>query len=199
MDAVFTVDVSRSIGKKNFRLIQGFLKNISEVINISPECSHAAVILFKADASIRFDLNRHTDKEELMKTVSDIAYKDVKGQGTNTPAALDLMRVAGKNGSLGLRDDKIHLGVLITDGNPRLSFQGVSVGEMEARTRRASKELHGSNIYNEIYAIGIGKIDQKILTSIASSADNILQVDGFSESSIDELRKRLTTELCTGE
>ena len=134
-----------------------------------------------------------------MKAVNDIAYKQVKGHGTNTPAALDLMRVAGKNGSLGLRDGFINLGVLITDGNPRLSFQRVSAGVMKDRTRRASKELHGSNIYNEIYAVGIGKIDSEVLTSIASSTDNILRADRFSESRIDELRKILIRELCTGE
>ena len=127
MDSVVVVDVSNSIGGQNFGLVKDFLVGIIDVMNISQECSHVAVILFKADVSIRFDLNRHTDKDELIEAVSDIAYRSVRGRGTNTPEALDVIRLAAQNGSLGLRDGIVHLGVVITDGNPRLSFQGVSV------------------------------------------------------------------------
>ena len=199
MDGVFALDVSNSIGGQNFSLVKDFLENILEVVNISPECSHAALILFKADVRIRFDLNRHTDKDELIEAVRDITYKSVSGRGTNTPEALDVMRIAAQNGSLGLRDGFVHLGVVITDGNPRLSFQGVSVAEMERRTRVASRALHGSNIYNEIYAIGIGNIDDEVLANISSSTDNILQVAMFNESLLDVLRRRLVTQICRRE
>ena len=196
MDGVFVLDVSNSIGKQNFGLVKDFVEDILEVVNISSECSHAVLILFKSDVRIRFDLNRYTNKSELIEAVQSISYKSAKGRGTNTPEALVVMRIAAQNGSLGLRDGIIHLGVVITDGNPRLGFQGVSVAEMERRTRVASGALHGSNIYNEVYAIGIGKIDDKILENIASSSDNILQVTEFSESLLDELRRSLVTQFC---
>ena len=199
MDGVFVVDVSNSIGGQNFDLVKDFLVDIIDVMNISSECGHAALILFNANVSIRFDLNRYTDKNDLTKAVNDIAYRSVKGRGTNTPEALNVMRIAAQNGSLGLRDGIVHLGVVITDGNPRLSFQGVSVTEMERRTTAAGEALHGSNIYDETFAIGIGKIDDEVLESIASSTDNILQVDEFSESLIDELRRRLVIQLCDRE
>ena len=199
MDGVFALDVSNSIRKDNFGLVKDFLVDILDMVNISPECSHAALILFKADVRIRFDLNRYTNKDELIEAVRDITYESVRGRGTNTPEALDVMRIAAQNGSLGLRDGIVHLGVVITDGNPRLRFQGVSIAEMERRTRVASGALHGSNIYNEVYAIGIGKIDDEVLENIASSSDNILQVAGFNESLLDELRRRLVTQFCDRE
>ena len=124
MDGVFVLDISNSIGSdKNFNLVKDFVTRAIRLVNISAECSHAAVILFAADAAIRFDLDDYTEKAILIEFVNAIKWSNfdrTTRYGTNTPAALDLMREAGQNGKLGLRENTLHIGVVITDGNPYL-------------------------------------------------------------------------------
>ena len=117
---VFVLDISISIkNDNNFNLIKNFVTSTFPVVNISAECSHAAVILFARDAMIRFDLNEYTDVTSLTNAVNEIVYSEIDEQtrtGTNTPSTLDLLRIAGLDGRLGLRDGFVHIGVVITDG-----------------------------------------------------------------------------------
>ena len=63
MDGVFVLDISQSIeSDANFNLMKDFVIRSVSLINISAECSHAAVILFATNATIRFDLDDYTDE-----------------------------------------------------------------------------------------------------------------------------------------
>ena len=156
MDGVFVLDISQSIGNEsNFELMKDFVKSTLPLVNISAECSHAAVVLFAANATIMFNLSKYTDVTNLANAINEIRYSNFTKEtrtGTNSPAALDLIRIAGKDGTLGLRDGFVHIGVFITDGRPHLKHinSGIKGEEANRMTRIAGKRLHEAEIY-EIY------------------------------------------------
>ena len=200
MDAVFVLDISISINNDdNFNLMKNIVTSTFPVVNVSAECSHAAVILFAREATIRFNLNEYTDETSLKKAVDEIVYSGIDEEvrnGTNTPAALDLLRIAGSNGSLGLRDDILHIGVVITDGRPNLKHK--NVGNGKKRTKIAGNKLHKKKIYNQIYAIGIeGKRPLgNTLRLIADPKELVFSIAGFKKGQFTQLRENITRELC---
>ena len=198
------LDVSISIGSDtNFNLMKELVKGTFPLVNVSLECSHAAVILFASDAWIRFDLNEHTDINSLTQAVDEIVYSDISEErrtGTNTPDALDLLRTAGRSSMLGLRDGFIHICVFITDGRPNLKHidQNINQGEANEITEVAGNRLHGAEIYDQIYAIGIegNKPLGQTLEYIADPESLVLQVDGFNQAIFEQLARDLADQFC---
>ena len=205
MDAVFVLDISISIkDDDNFNLMKNFVKNTSYLMNISAECSRAAVILFARDATIRFDLNEYTDENNLTNAVNEIVYSKIDKQtrtGTNTPSALDLLRIAALDGRLGLRDGFVHIGVVITDGRPDLNHLNISRTIARERTETAGNRLREAEIYDQIYAIGIEGNDslEKTLRLIADPEDQVFSIDGFDKEMFAELERNISIHFCDRE
>ena len=205
MDAVFVLDISiNTKDDDNFNLTKNFVKSTSYLMNISAECSHAAVILFARNATIRFDLNEYTDETNLTNAVNEIVYSKVDKQtrtGTNTPSALDLLRIAGLDGRLGLRDGFVHIGVVITDGRPDLNHLNISKTIASERTETAGNRLHEAEIYDQIYAIGIEGNDslEKTLRLIADAEDQVFSIDGFDKEMFAELERNISIHFCDRE
>ena len=208
MDGVFVLDISQSIGSDaNFNLMKDFVIRSIRLVNISAECSHAAVILFAADATIRFDLDDYTDEQSLINAIKAITWSDfdpTTRNGTNTPAALDLMREAGQNGTLRLRDGVLHLGVVITDGNPYLKHINASITDKEAnrRTEDAGDRLHETELFYQIYAIGIkGNVALgDTLKFIADPESLQFSIAGFDDENFVRLQRYvIAEELCNRE
>ena len=202
MDGVFVLDVSISINNDdNFNLIKNFVTSTFAVLNISAECSHAGVILFAKDAMIRFNLNQYTDVSSLTNAVNEIIYSEIDEEtrtGTNTPSALDLLRIASLDGRLGLRDGFVHIGVVITDGRPNLNHQGISRDEANERAETAGNRLHKAEIYDQIYAIGIegNKPLGDTLEYIADPEQLVFPISGFDEELFTELSRNISREFC---
>ena len=205
MDAVFVLDISiNTKDDDNFNLMKNFVKSTSYLMNISAECSRAAVILFARDATIRFDLNEYTDENNLTNAVNEIVYSKVDKQmrtGTNTPSALDLLRIAALDGRLGLRDGFVHIGVVITDGRPDLNHLNISRTIARERTETAGNRLREAEIYDQIYAIGIEGNDslEKTLRLIADAEDQVFSVDGFDKEMFAELERNISIHFCDRE
>ena len=202
MDGVFVLDVSISINNDdNFNLIKNFVTSTFPVLNISAECSHAGVILFAKDAMIRFNLNQYTDVTSLTNAVNGIVYSEIDEEtraGTNTPSALDLLRIAGLDGRLGLRDGFVHIGVVITDGRPNLNHLNISKDEANELTETAGNRLHEAEIYDQIYAIGIegNKPLGDTLRFIADPEELVFPIAGFDDKLFAELRRNISREFC---
>ena len=204
MDGVFVLDASISINNDaNFDLMKDFVTGTFPLVNIADNCSHASVIVFAADAWIWFDLNEYTDVASLTNAVNEIVYSEisqVKRTGTNTPDALDIMRIAGQNGSLGLRDGFVHIGVFITDGRPNLKHIDRSISQTEAnrRTEVAGNRLHEADIFDQIYAIGIegNKPLGQTLEFIADPESLVFPIAGFNESLFMELGRNISLSFC---
>ena len=205
MDAVFVLDISiNTKDDDNFNLTKNFVINTSYLMNISAECSHAAVILFARNATIRFDLNEYTDETNLTNAVNEIVYSKIDKQtrtGTNTPSALDLLRIAGLDGRLGLRDGFVHIGVVITDGRPDLNHLNISKTIASERTETAGNRLHEAEIYDQIYAIGIEGNNslEKTLRLIADPEDQVFSIDGFDKEMFAELERNISIHFCDRE
>ena len=198
------LDVSISIrNDTNFNLMKELVKGTFPLVNVSAECSHAAVILFASDAWIRFDLNEHTDLASLTNAVDEIVYSEISEErrtGTNTPDALDLMRTAGRSSMLGLRDGFVHIGVFITDGRPNLKHidENINQGEANEITEVAGNRLHGAEIYDQIYAIGIegNKPLGQTLEFIADPESLVFPIEGFDETLFQQLGRDLAEQFC---
>ena len=205
MDGVFVLDVSDSLKENHFNIMMNFVTEVVNIVNISAECSHAAVILFKANVVIRFDVNEYTDRDDLIQAIEDIDYDDVHGKGTNTPEALRVLRIDGqKGGRLQLRDNYRHIAVMITDGKPRLNrnfpeygLTKVKVDEMNRRAKAEAELLHDAHIYDQVYAIGVGdKIEDDTLEAIADPMSLAFRVTAFTEELFNQLRDDLAVQFC---
>ena len=205
MDGVFVLDISDSLKENHFNIMMNFVKEVISIVNISAECSHAAVILFKANVVIRFDVNEYTDRVSVLQAIEDIDYDDVHGKGTNTPEALRVLRIDGeKGGRLKLRDDYPHIAVMITDGKPRLDQNFPEYGltkvkgkEMDRRAKAEAELLHDTHIYDQVYAIGVGnKIQNNTLEAIADPMTLAFQVTAFTEELFNQLRDNLAVQFC---
>ena len=197
------LDISISIkDDNNFNLIKKFVTNTFPAVNISAECSHAAVILFARDATIRFDLNEYTDVTSLTNAVNGIVYSEIDEQtrtGTNTSSALDLLRIAGLDGRLGLRDGFVHIGVVITDGRPNLKHLNITdKDEAFEQTETAGNRLHEAEVYDQIYAIGIEENRPlgNTLRFIADPKELVFPIAGFDEELFAELRRNISRQFC---
>ena len=208
MDGVFVLDVSNSIDRNEFDEMINFVVDIFRLVNISAECSHAAVILFKANVVIRFDLNEYTNQDDLIRAIESIDRGSVRGGGTNTPEAVRVLRIAGQNGSLGLRannPDVRKIAVFITDGNPALdkpfpqyNIEKTNRSVLEDRLEKETDELHGANIYDQIYAIGVGNgVNRGTLEEIADPVNLNFLVAGFTPEDFERLRDDIRVTFCS--
>ena len=207
MDGVFVLDVSNSINQREFNEMINFVVNVFRLVNISTECSHAAVMLFKANVVIRFDLNRYTNRDNLTQAVESIDRQRVKGGGTNTPEALRVLRMASQDGSLGLRfnDQNVRkIALMITDGNPALNknfndynIRKTSKKRLRTQLKDEADKLHAASIYDQIYAIGVGSdVNNDTLEEIADPANLNFLVAGFTPEEFERLRENLIVEFC---
>ena len=202
MDAVFVLDVSVSIqNEENFQLMKDLVRSTFDMADISENCSRAAVMLFARQAWISFTLNDHLDKNSLQNALDQIRYDEISRYnhtGTNTPAALNLMLTAAQDGTLGLRNDMVHIAMFITDGRPNIKHLGIPNNMAIEATETAANELHGSEIYDQIYAIGIEgtKPIGRTLNYIAEPSSLVFPISGFNAALFEELGRNITLEFC---
>jgi len=202
MDIVFVLDVSLSIeNEENLQLMKNFVTSLIGFLNISPTCSRAAVILFARDAWINFTLSDHTDVANLRNAIDQIRYNEISRYNhtrTNTPAALNLLRTAAHDGTLGIRDDVVHVALIITKGKPNIKHLGVPNDQATQVTEAAAKTLHQSGIYNQVYAIGIGTTRQlgNTLEIIANPSSLVFPIAGFDPELFEQLVLNVTGEFC---
>ena len=205
IDGVFILDVSQSIPtEEDFQLMKDFVARTFPLVNISANCSRAGLILFASDARIEFNLNEYTDEASLRNALNNVTLRGVSAnsfrQGTNTPAALNLMRTAAQDGSLGLRDDRVQVAVVITGGRPSLRHIGIpSAREADEQTEHAGNILHDADIYEQIYAIGIeggrGEI-RDTLRFIADPPELTFLIATFSQELFNETAENTSRQFC---
>ena len=110
----------------------------------------------------------------------------------NTAAALELLRTAGQPGSeLNLRNAHTHVAMVITVGE----------SSSQQATLTAASNLHSSNIYSQVYAIGVSGADATELNAIASDPSLVFSTSNFDGDSVAALEQSVTQQLmlCVGE
>ena len=184
--------------------MKDFVAGTFSFVDISPNCSRAALILFARNAFIQFDLNEHKTEGDLRNALNEIQLSDFNNnrirRGTNTPAVLDLLRVASQDGSLGLSDDKVHIAMLITDGRPNLRHIDRNINETEAdrRTKHAGNLLRQAGIFDQIYAVGIegNHPIRDTLGFIAYPSSLQFPIPAFNEAFFNEAGVAVAREFC---
>jgi len=157
---------------------------VSALLDVGLQESLVGVILYSGTASIHFDLLEYTNKVTLLSAINPgIPYL---GGGTNTAGALTLLLSSAQNGRLGLRNGRTHLAVVITDG----------ASDSPLSTQIAANQIHSANIFDEVYAVGVGGADVTELNRIATNPSSVLFTHQFDAAVIRILRRNLTTQLC---
>jgi len=163
---VFVLDVSISIGKDGVLQIKKFIKQLADTVDIGPNKTLFSVVLFAGHPRIHFTLDNHTTRKDLKDAINEIHF-DYAVSGTNISEALNFIRVAGENGSLGIRNDShFKTAIVITDGR-------LVPNTMDERhsTNITAIKLLNSGVYDRVFAIGIHgsrEIQNEILEFIAS-------------------------------
>ena len=180
--------------------MQGFVKSTADLININLNNSLAAVVLFGGNAWIRFSLTRYTNIHNFQEAVDDIKYREVRQGGTNTPDVLDLLRIAGQDGRLGLRNDTVKVVVLITDGRPNLYHLNITRAQAAVDTEVAATRLHNSSIYDQIYCVGIegNRPIGDVLNLIANPPSLVFPLTGFDAKLFQQLTQNFVSSFCEG-
>ena len=185
LDVVFVIDTSGSIGFPRFQLIKEFIADITtELIRNSPRSS-VGVILFSSYAHIEFNLQTYTSLSSLLSAINNLPYS---GGGTDTAEALILLLSSAQNGTLGLRNDFSKVAIVITDGE----------SNSQSATLSAAARLHASNIFDDVYAVGVDGADLTELQGIASSPDFVFFTNSFNSSGLQQQEDRLISQLCGG-
>ena len=200
LDIVFVFDVSVSIGDEdNFKLMKNFAMNSLQSVTIGLDDSLVSVVLFASHAWINFTLTEHTDKPNLYRAIDQIKYDEISKHnrtGTNTPEALSLLKIAAKNGRLGLRDDTVKIVIFITDGRPNTNHLNKTRGQALNDTIEAANKLHSLKIYKQFFAIGImGKrtLMDDTLHAIAGPSSKTYHIKEFDKQEFNELATILST------
>ena len=208
------VDISKSLGQGNqdtadlnFERVKTFIVDVVKIIRIGTNYSLVGVVEFARWANIIFSVSDNTNKHDLVDAINNLEYGDINNithETTNTPDALDLLRFEGREGGeLGLRYDSTipHIVVFITDGRANTKKRTDNTQKEDAvNTENAAGFLHDSNVYNQIYAVGIrGKrddINKTQLGVIASDPTLAFILDDFNTQLLNDLRRDLIRIVC---
>ena len=185
IDLVFVLDVSGSIQATRFQMIREFTEQISMLLDIGIRRSLVGVILFSSTARVHFPVTQHTAASTLLPALNPgLPYN---GGGTGTDIALNLLQTAGQpGGALQLRPGHVHIAIIVTDG----------ISNNPIATISAARALHASNIYNQVFAVGVSGADATELNAIASDPSLVFFTSNFDSSAIAALQQSVTQQLC---
>ena len=187
LDLVFILDASGSIGSGNFGRMKTTVINIVNSLTIGPDKSRVAVVRYSSSATLLFNLNTYTQKNTLIQAINGIEFT---GGGTNTAAALAVLRSSIFSEILGVRSDfeSTKIAVVITDGK----------SSNRQETANQASMLHTQDNF-QIYAIGIGdNIDETELNSIASESNNVILLEDFTATELQRLETAIIEGACEG-
>lgn len=185
IDLVFVIDDSGSIGEDRFQLVREFVEQLSAMLDIGLLRSLVGVILFSRTAIVHFPVTDHTTAATLLPAINPgLPYR---GLTTRTDRALRLLVSAANDGNLDLRPGFTNVAIVLTDGRSTNT----------TATMIAANELHASNIYDQVYAIGVGNANLAELNAIASDPSFVFFNSSFDNDTLTALQQNITQVLCS--
>ncbi|KAM6104187.1 collagen alpha-6(VI) chain-like [Theristicus caerulescens] len=177
-DVIFLVDGSRNIDEENFRIMMDF---VTSVINpaVIAQNTKIGFALYGSVYKEEFNLGIFPNRSELEFKIQNI--KQIKGHQSNIENALEKVK-------LNFQPEK---GSRIHENTQQILLVIVA-GRTTTRAVRAAESLRKKGV--DIYAIGVGNVDQSQLTQITGSSSRKYAVDDFSN--LKTIKKRLVDVIC---
>ena len=183
IDLVFVLDGSSSIGKRRYQLQREFAETVASVLTIGPQDSLVGAIVFSSSAFIQFNLQQLTNATTLLPALNPgLLYRSMEN---NTAQALRQLLSSTEDGTMGIRDGRTHIAIVVTDDDRRSSD-----------ARNAASTLHAAGIY-QVYATGFGVGDVDELNDIASDPSLVSFTTTFDTTEdVIELTNNFTQTIC---
>ncbi|XP_056407946.1 integrin alpha-M-like [Hyla sarda] len=180
LDVVFVIDGSASVGSYNFELMLNFVKQM--ISSLSNTDTQFAVLQYSHYITAEFKFRRFPSSSDL-NTVRNIKFQD--GYATKTPTAI-LSAVEKLFIPLSRKDSRKLL-IVITDGLSN-----------DRDVRFSDATLLAKSFGIQRISIGVGSafssgVAKRELDIIASSPDNVFQVNDFS--ALDKILKSLQEKI----
>ena len=183
IDLVFVLDGSASVGNRRYQLLREFAESVASVLTIGPQDSLVGAIVFSSSAFIQFNLQQHTNATTLLPALNPgLLYPSM---ATNTAQALLLLLSSAEDGTMGIRDGRTHIAIVVTDHH-----------KISSDTRNAANILHAAGIY-QVYAAGFGGANVDELNDIASDPSLVSFTTTFNTTEdVIELANNFTQTIC---
>jgi len=182
MDVIFVLDGSSTIKDHPLHpwgLITGFTQDLAKQINISPDGSHAGLVLFTESILKKIPLTK--SESELLDILSTLT---TRGGQTNTTKALYQARLFLTDPQYGARQGVPNIVVLVTDGNPDPD---------ELTTNRVFIEAQACRDAGiRVIVVGVGSVNNEIATKLSYQSDDYVHVERFDQ--LDDVKKIILTE-----
>ena len=182
IDLVFVLDSSGSIRRDRWDIIREFTVNVTNSLTIGPVDSLVGVIVFSGNVRLEFNLMEHTSAATLIPALRNLPFLD---STTNTGGALELLLSGAQDGTMGLRDARAHIAIVLTDGR----------STNQLNTLAAARALHAADIY-EVYAVGLGNADIDELNAIASDPSLVFNSRNFDLPTVIKLTDQIIEAIC---
>jgi len=182
VDICFVLDSSGSVRPDRWEIIKQFAINVVNSFTIGPDDTLVSAIVFSQSVSLEFSLQQHTTAATLIPAIEALPFL---GFITNTAGALRLLLSGARDGTLGLRDGRAHIVIVVTDGR----------STDQRATAAAAAELHAAGI-SEVYAAGLGGADINELNVIASDPSLVFFSREFTLETIGLLTEEIILTIC---
>ncbi|XP_018422611.1 PREDICTED: collagen alpha-6(VI) chain [Nanorana parkeri] len=179
-DLTFLIDGSSSISTTDFNEIKKFMISIVDDFDVGPNKVHVGVAQYSHLFKVEFNLATHRDKRALKDDIEKISKLEGNTYMGNALTQTDstLLSLSGKSRmNAGIRQVLL----VITDG---VSHDKVAI---------PAQTLRGKGV--DIYAIGIGSVDDTQLVQIAGSREKRFLVSNFN--GLKDVKKRIVRDACT--
>jgi len=182
MDIGIILDASTSVTRKNWDGTLKFVNRLSKIFTIGPQHVKFGIIRFSWFPSMQFGFSDKTywTNKSFEDKVSRIRYTY---GGTRTDRALQMAEKQMMCGKCGTRPAAHKALLVVTDGIPSLR---------SAPLDEVTKGLKKDGV--TIVAVGVGDVDMKVLTKIATDADHVITLGGYAY--IDDPINKLVKLLC---
>ncbi|XP_078372870.1 collagen alpha-6(VI) chain-like [Oculina patagonica] len=187
LDVAFLVDRTGSLGIDNFRLLKGFLLELVDALNVGPDATHAAIVLFAKTAKVinTFSNSEYYSNGALRNLTASIPEK--LGSMTFIDRALEAANEKLFTEEGGDRPEFPNVLILLTDGRTNEN----STDYKEIVPLLKEKKVR-------IVAVGIGRnVLIEELEEITGNIENVYHVDNIN--GLPDLFSILLTETCSAD
>ncbi|NWU56662.1 CO6A6 protein, partial [Dromas ardeola] len=177
-DVIFLMDGSRNIDEENFRIMMDFATSVISPAVIGQNIK-IGFALYGGVYKEEFNLGIFPNRSELEFKIQSI--KQITGHQTNLENALEKVKFNFQPEKGGRTHENVQRILVV-----------IMAGRTTSRAARAAESLRKKGV--DIYAIGVGNVDQSQLTQITGSSSRKYAVDDFSK--LKTIKKRLVDVIC---